>query len=99
MLALVNYREEFHGIVGTETDTEINGVKIHVGDVVRVAETDFNSECTNVVAIFGDRISVMGLAAEPLSKLNVVEIVQSYKELEIGSTLYENVFRVKELQF
>lgn len=97
MLAVVR-QGDFHGIVGTPTGTVVNGVEVCVGDIVKVAKGRNNSECTNLVAIFGNKIGVMGIASNPISQYDVVEIVQSHKELTEGSKINDGYFKVKEFQ-
>lgn len=94
MLALVG-RDHFHGIIGTETGTIVNDVEVCVGDVVRVAKGSNNSECTNVVGIFTDKFAVMGLAADPISHYNILEIVHSHEELTEGCEFMQGYLKVK----
>lgn len=89
MKALVRDRRDFAGIVGTKTTTVVNGVTVCIGDVVKVAEGSNNDECEGVVGIITDKISVMGLGATPISELEVVEIIHSHKNLEVGSSVNE----------
>lgn len=95
MLAITRNRD-FNGIVGMESNFEFNGVKICVGDIVHVGEGSNNIECKNVVAVFGNKIAVMGLGATPLSQLNIISIVQSHNVLKAGYRLYNGYFDVEE---
>lgn len=95
MLALVRRDSDFAGIIGTKTNVEINGEIVCVGDVVRVGEGSNNNECVGVVGVFTDKISVMGLGGTPISKLNVVEVLQSHKILKGGSTLHQGYYEVR----
>lgn len=101
MLALIRNHNEFSGIIGMETNTEVDGVMVRVGDIVRVAEGSNNNECINIVGVFRNKISVMGLGSTPISELNVVEIIQSHEELQVGSKLdnkYNGDFRILEFK-
>lgn len=96
MLVLVRNNYDFAGIIGTETNKEVGGVTVCIGDIVRVAEGSNNNECVGVVGIFTDKISVMGLGGTPISKLNVVEILQSHNDLEVGSEIHQGYYKVRE---
>ena len=96
MLAVVS-DNHFMGVVGTPSGTVVNGVEVCVGDVVRVVKGSNHHASKGVVAIFGNKLSVMGLAGSPLSYYTVEEIVQSHKELTDGSELQNGYFKVKEL--
>ncbi len=96
MLVLVRRGSEFAGIIGTESSVNIEGVPVCVGDVVRVGKGSNNNECVGIVGIFTNKISVMGLGSTPISKLNVIEIVQSYKNLEVGSIIHQGYYEVRE---
>ena len=75
---------------------DYNGTRICVGDILHIGEGSNNNECTNVVAVFENNMGVMGLGSTPLSKLNILSIVQSHKELKSGDELYNGYFKVKE---
>ncbi len=96
-MLVITRNQDFHGLVGMESNVEFNGVKICVGDIVHVGEGSNNNECTNVVAVFGNNMGVMGLGATPLSKLNIISIVQSHKVLKEGDSLYNGYFDVEKL--
>lgn len=87
MLALVRRDREFAGIIGHETTKQVNGVTVCIGDVVRVAPGSNHNECVGVVGIFTNKIAVMGLGGDPISTLDVTEIVASHKELSAGSNI------------
>lgn len=95
MLAITR-NQDFHGIVGMESSVEFEGVKICIGDVVHVGEGSNNSEFTNTVVVLGNKVVVMGLGATSLSKLNIINIVQSHKVLKAGDRLGEGYFDVEE---
>ena len=95
MLALV-MRGEFAGVVGTKSSKVINGVTVCVGDTVRVGEGSNNNPTEGVVAVFHDKISVMGLGATRISQLNILEITKSHTDLQSGDTLYNEYFKVTE---
>lgn len=94
MLALVRNDREFAGIIGQGTKKEVNGVTVCIGDAVRVAPGDNHNECIGVVCIFTDKISVMGLGSDPISTLDIIDIVASHKELTAGSTLDGGYYKV-----
>lgn len=98
MLVLVRNSHDFAGIIGTETNKKVDGNTVCIGDIVRVAEGSNNRECVNIVGVFTDKISVMGLGSVPISKLNIVEIVHSHKDLEIGSKMNQGYYSVREFQ-
>lgn len=96
MLVLVRRNSEFAGIIGTESGVMIEGITVCVGDIVRVGEGSNNNECKGVVGVFTDKISVMGLGGTPISKLNVIEILESHTKLEVGSTMHQGYYDVRE---
>lgn len=97
-MALV-LNNQFYGIVGERTDKTINGTQVCIGDIVKVAAGDNNNECIGIVGVFTDKISVMGLGSTPISKLNIVEIVKSHKELSIGINACQyHWFEVREFK-
>ena len=99
MLALIK-REEFAGIVGTETKTKVDGKTVCIGDIVKVdglAGSGYNAT-QGVVGIFTDKISIMGLGSIPLSELNITEIVKSHVDLKAGSELHNGYFEVREFE-
>lgn len=95
MLAIVR-KGDFHGIVGTPTGTVVDGVEVRVGDIVTVEKGRNNSETTNLVAVFGNKVSIMGLAGSPLSHYKIAKIVQSHSVLTEGSNINNDYFKVKE---
>lgn len=95
MLAIVR-NSDHHGIIGTPTDTIVDGVVVCVGDVVKVAEGKNNHASTNLVAVFGNKFGVMGLAGDPISHHTITEIVQSHKVVTTETTFNNGYFEVKE---
>lgn len=95
MLAIVR-NGDHHGIVGTPTGTVVDGVEVCVGDVVNVAEGKNNHASTNLVAVFGNKFGVMGLAGDPISYHTVTEIVKSHKDVTTETTFNHGYFEVKE---
>lgn len=57
---------------------------MHIGDVVKVLEGENHNEFEDIVAIFDNRVAVMGLAMTPISQLKIEKVVKSHKELESG---------------
>lgn len=88
--------DKYMGVIGEKTGTYVNGIEICVGDKVKIGKGSNNNPCENIVGIFGNKYSVMGLGSTPLSKLNVLEITKSHEKLTINSAPYNGYFKVKE---
>lgn len=85
MLALNKYGNEFYGLVGQHTGAVVNGVAVSIGDIVSVEpEPSVHNSTGGIVAIFGNKFSVMGIGSIPISKLKVTSIVSSHKDLKVG---------------
>ena len=96
-LVLLNSGKNFMGFVGQETPAVVNGTIVCVGDVVEVAEGVYHNACKGVVAVFGNKVAVMGLATTPVSELPIISIIKSHKELTAGSHI-ESGFEVERLK-
>lgn len=83
-LLVLKRREAFYGIIGHPTGVMVGTDVICIGDTVTVKESENHGSSTNVVAIFGDNVSVMGHASDPISMLEIDEIVKSHKDLKDG---------------
>lgn len=96
-LVLTKYNE-FYGIIGTETNTIVNGVTVCIGDIVKVKKDKHYNECEGIVAVFENKIAIMGLASRQIDTLEVTEIVQSHKELKLNSNPHNGYFNVVKFE-
>lgn len=98
MKTLIRADGEFAGIVGTPTNVKVDGTTVCIGDIVHVAEDSGHNECEGIVAIFTNRVGVMGLGSTPISKLKIIKIVKSHKDIDVGYELENGYYTVREFE-
>lgn len=98
MLGLTT-RDNFYGIVGTETNAVCNGETVCIGDTVSVGKGENWDESEGTVLMLVNKISVMGLAGSSIDELNIKKIVRSHKDLRVGDIIEDAWrFRVSQIK-
>lgn len=57
-----------------------------------------HNECEGIVAIFTNRVGVMGLGSISISELKIIKIIKSHKDIDVGCELENGYYTVREFE-
>jgi hypothetical protein len=90
-LVLLNRQLNFCGFVGDPTGlTCVSGEEVCVGDDIEVSPGEGHHSRGDIVAVFGEKYGLMGVANQPLEALKIIKIQVSHKTLAEGNKAGRN---------